>query len=172
MLVAIALTSIIGTAATMSIHQVITGTALSNNHNTVINQVRNAGYWINRDVQMTQPGTGDTTIICGDNTSTGRYELVQLKQKVWEESGLFYTVEREFTYYFPNSTGTQDLHREDYYTSNPAGKTDSIIAKYIDVATTNCTYNEIQELLTLNITASYHGVTRSRTYEIALRRTI
>ncbi len=54
LIIAIALTGIIGAAATMSIHQVITSTALSNNENTAINQVRNASYWISRDAQMAQ----------------------------------------------------------------------------------------------------------------------
>jgi len=54
LLVAVALTGIVAAAATMSIHQVITSTALSNNQNIAINQVRNAGYWISRDAQMAQ----------------------------------------------------------------------------------------------------------------------
>jgi len=54
LIIALALTGIIGTAATMSVHQVILGTALGNNYNTAINQVRDAGYWISRDALMAQ----------------------------------------------------------------------------------------------------------------------
>lgn len=54
LIIAIALTGIIAAAATMSIDQVITSTALGNNYNTAINQVRNAGYWVSRDALMAQ----------------------------------------------------------------------------------------------------------------------
>ena len=54
LIIVIALTGIIAAAATMAIHQVLTGTALSNDINTAVNQVRNAGHWISRDAQMAQ----------------------------------------------------------------------------------------------------------------------
>jgi len=54
LIIALALTGIISAAAATSIHQVITGTALGNNYNTAINQVRDAGYWISRDALMAQ----------------------------------------------------------------------------------------------------------------------
>ncbi len=54
LIIAIALTGIIAAAAATSIHQVISGTALGNNYNTAINQVRNAGYWVSRDALMAQ----------------------------------------------------------------------------------------------------------------------
>ncbi len=54
LIIAVALTGIIGAAATVSIHQVIATTALSNNQNTAINQVLHAGYWITRDALMAQ----------------------------------------------------------------------------------------------------------------------
>ncbi len=54
LIIALAITGIISAAAATGIHQVILGTALSNNYNTAINHVRDAGYWISRDALMAQ----------------------------------------------------------------------------------------------------------------------
>lgn len=55
LLAAIALTGIIGGAIAMGITQTFSGNMLSNNQKTAINNVRNAGDWLVRDVQQAQP---------------------------------------------------------------------------------------------------------------------
>jgi len=52
LLLVLGLTGLIAAVATMSISQMFTTAAISNDQNTAINQVRNAGHWISRDVQM------------------------------------------------------------------------------------------------------------------------
>jgi len=53
-LVATAITGFIGVGITMAASQVLNINALSINHITVLKQVENATYWINRDAQMAQ----------------------------------------------------------------------------------------------------------------------
>jgi len=94
LLLVIALTGIIGAAATMSIHQIFTGTALSNDQNTAINQVRNAGHWISRDVQMAKTVVPDNnnlaeflTLSWSNWNDTEQYEVIY-KLEDYGSSGL------------------------------------------------------------------------------------
>lgn len=54
LLLAIALTGVISVAAAIGIHQITTGVSQVNNSMAVLNQARNAGYWVNRDGQMAE----------------------------------------------------------------------------------------------------------------------
>jgi len=54
MMIALAISGIIMTAATMTIFQVINGSGRTSNHMVALRQVQNAGYWISYDVQMSQ----------------------------------------------------------------------------------------------------------------------
>ncbi|MBA7503661.1 hypothetical protein ES706_02272 [subsurface metagenome] len=181
LLVAIAIAAVVGATVTVCIQQVMAKTVFSNNQLTTLNQVRNVGYWINHDVVMSQPG--EVWVITGDDPSTDRYELLQLKRKVWNETERDYSsYVCNFTYYFLDNTGIQDLHREDYNaTTSPPGITDIIIAQYIDVANTNCTYEppdeegETKGSITLNVTARYpeegNSVVKTKTFQISFRLT-
>ena len=60
-IIAIAVTSLIGVGVTAAIFNTLSVNALSSNHLTVLKQIENAAHWINRDVQMSQtvqPGGG------------------------------------------------------------------------------------------------------------------
>ncbi|MBN1366562.1 MAG: type II secretion system protein [Dehalococcoidales bacterium] len=52
LVIVLAIVGILGTAVVMSITQVFQGSLFSNNHNTAMNNVRNAGEWMSRDVLM------------------------------------------------------------------------------------------------------------------------
>lgn len=54
LLIVIAISGIISSAASMTIFQVFNGSARSSNHMTAIKQVQNAGYWVSHDAQMAQ----------------------------------------------------------------------------------------------------------------------
>jgi prepilin-type N-terminal cleavage/methylation domain-containing protein len=54
LMLAMAVTGIITGVITMTILQVVTSTARTNNHMTAVRQAQNAGYWLSRDVQMAQ----------------------------------------------------------------------------------------------------------------------
>jgi len=74
LIVALAIASVIGVAATMTAHQLITIPVISNDSNTAINQVRNAVNWINRDVQSATP----------DSINTTSPKFLSLDQMEWE----------------------------------------------------------------------------------------
>ncbi len=60
-LVAVAISGLIGAGLTMTAVQVMNVNSLANNHVVVVKQVENAAYWLNRDVRMAQiiqPGGG------------------------------------------------------------------------------------------------------------------
>jgi len=170
LLVAIAIAAVVGVSITVCIQQVMVQTVFSNNQLTALNQVRNVGYWINHDVVMSQPGT--EYVITVDNFTTARYELLQLSKNEYPEVGKV----RRFTYYFPSNTGFQDLHREDYNVTT-TNKTDIVIAQYVDVANTNCIYVEPESgenftpYISLNVTAQYNNVVKSKTFQIGFRVT-
>jgi len=180
LLVAIAIAAVVGVSITVCIQQVMGQTVFSNNHMTALNQVRNVGYWINHDVVMSQPGT--EYVITGDNSTTARYELLQLSRSEWNETKGKLVDICNYTYYFlksPYEEEFQDLHRE---VSNPTtGITDIIIAQYIDVANTSCTYEppdeegETKGSITLNVTARYpeegNSVVKTKTFQISFRLT-
>ena len=142
LVIALALTGIIGTAATMSIHQIITGAALANNHNTAINQVRNAGYWISRDAQMAQ-------IV---NATPGDSKILELTWVEWE--GTVHTVDYVLQ---------GDKLRRDYDGQQ------TLIAQYIDPAKSSCHWDEVEKVLSVNITAEVSGKTEARTFQIKPR---
>jgi prepilin-type N-terminal cleavage/methylation domain-containing protein len=141
LIIAIALIGIIGAAATMSIHQVIFGSALSNDWNTAINQVRNAEYWISRDALMANPKTVDD--------SPGDPKLLQLTWQEW--SGTPHTV----TYTLQDSMLKRKYDdQETLIAQNIEPKQDGITWCQWDGTT-----------LTVTITATVGGKSETRTFE-------
>lgn len=146
MLVAIALTSIIGTAAIMAIHQVLIGTVLSNDQNTVINQVRNAGYWIEHDVLMAQ-----------SVNASGESEFsLTLTWTDWDGDA------HQVVYGLEGSPGElKRLQRQEAI--NDAQVTTTTVGRYIDADNTSCHWDG--EVLTVNITAQVGDKTETRTFQ-------
>lgn len=144
LLIAIALTGIIGAAAGMSIHQVIIGTALSNDRNTAVNQVRNAGYWISRDTQMAQ------TV----NDNPGDPKFLELTWVEWD--GTVHTV------YYALQGDKLRRHYDGQQT---------LIAQYIKPkgAGTDCHWDEVEKVLSVNITAEVSGKTETRAFQVKPR---
>jgi len=146
MLVAIALTSIIGTAAIMAIHQVLIGTVLSNDQNTVINQVRNAGYWIEHDALMAQ-----------SVNASGESEFsLTLTWTDWDDDAhqVVYGLE-------PSPGELKRLQRQE--TINDTQVTTTTVGRYIDADNTSCHWDG--EVLTVNITAQVGDKTETRTFQ-------
>jgi prepilin-type N-terminal cleavage/methylation domain-containing protein len=173
LLIAIAIAAVVGASITVCIQQVMAKTVFSNNQLTTLNQVRNVGYWINHDVVMSQPGT---EYVIANGTAVernGRYELLQLKRSEWNETESKSLAICNYTYYFlksPYEEEFQDLHREDYNVTAGITK-DIVIAQYIDVNNTSCSYNSTSNLITLNVTAQYNNVVKSKTFQIGFRLT-
>ena len=160
LIIVIALTGIISTAAAMSIHQIFTGTAFSNDQNTAINQVRNAAYWISRDAQMAQPDE-----IKGSNLTLGRF--LQLK---WNSFDSNTTHAVNYTLEDMPGNGLKKLKRSE--TINSDSLTNTLIAQYIkpmEEEETWCSWNSTEKILTVNITAQVGGRTEKRTFQVEPR---
>jgi len=149
-LVVIALTGIISAAAAMSIHQVFTGTASSNDQNTVINQVRNAAYWIVRDGQMAKT--------VNDNPEAPKF--LELTWGSWNGSESY-----NVTYELLDSSGGLKVLQRNYDGQQ------MLIAQYIkpEGAGTDCHWDEVERVLSLNITAEVNDKTETRTFQVKPR---
>jgi len=144
LIIVIALTGIIAAAATMAIHQVITGTALSNDLNTAVNQVRTAGHWISRDAQMAKPDkVQDSGTLVADD------ELLYLEWQDWE--GTAHTV----AYTLQGGELLRD---------------GQLIAQYIEPKQEGITWCDWDgTTLTVNITAEVSGKKETRTFQVKPR---
>jgi len=147
LLVAIAIAGIIGAAATMAVHQVITIPIISNTQNTAINNVRNAVHWISRDAVMAN----------NVDASPAGGEFLKLTWNSYDGSS------HNCTYDLLDSLGGLKELRRDY-----DGQQTSI-AQYIDPHNTNCNWNELERTLTVTITATVGDETEARTFEVQPR---
>lgn len=158
LLLVIALTGIIGTVAAMSIHQILTGTVHSNDQNTAINQVRNAGYWISRDAQMAED-------ICFNNTSPEEFLILKWTQWGYDEPSVYHSV----TYSF-EKISQEGLGRfKRTHTATDGTREEAFIADHIYYNTTSANYTS--PVLTVQITAKIGDATETRQYEITRRPT-
>ena len=153
LLIAIALTGIIGAAAGMSIHQVIIGTALSNDLNTAVNQVRNAGHWISRDVQMAKP---NLIVVNNDPAEQNFLELT-----IWEDASGSTTHAVIYT-----------LQDGELWRDYDGGTTDTLIAQYVaskQGGVTWCDWDPDSGLLSVTISAQVGQKTETRAFEVKPR---
>ena len=152
MLIAVAIAGIIGAAATMAVHQVITIPTISNDHNIAINQVRNAVHWISRDAVAAQ------TV----NATLSNPKFLELTRTDWDDDELHTT-----TYSFESMPdGLNNLKRSE--TDNTGTKTITI-AQYIEskaTGITECSWDAINGVLTVTITATVNDITETREFEV------
>jgi prepilin-type N-terminal cleavage/methylation domain-containing protein len=149
LIIVVALIGMISAAATTAIHQVLTGTALSNDLNTAVNQIHNAGHWISQDVQMAKPGS-DTIV---DSSQLDDPDFLQLT--IWEDA-------------------TGDTTHTVMYTLQDGKllRDGQLIAEYIQPkqeGVTWCDWDEATLLLTATITAQVGEEIETRTFEVKPR---
>ena len=163
LIIALAIASAIGAATVLTAHNLITIPSMSNNSNTAINQVRNAVNWINKDVQGAAPSTVD------DSPSAPGFFSISLQE--WD-SGTWST--HTITYSLEDMAGTiglRELWRYDDYNSVT---TSNIIAQYIEpeeLGVTECSWDDINSMLTVTITATVGDETKTRTFQVKPRPT-
>ena len=145
LVIAIAITAVLGAAVTSAIAQVLNMNARSSNHMVAIRQVQNAGYWVSRDAQMSQRV----------NTSlSGKF--LRLEWTGWDNAAHWveYTLEDA-------PGGLKNLLRN--YDGNSL-----VVAQYVDPANTSRAYSSGK--LTFTVTASVGDAARrgieTRTYEM------
>ncbi len=155
LLVAIAITGLITGGLTMTIFQVFTVNALSNNHMLAVRQVQNAGYWVSRDAQMAQD-------VAPDPGGTG-FPLI-LTWTDWE-TGDVYQV--EYTLDLVDNKLQRSYSVDD---GSTVVTTETIVAQFIDSAETDLNFTDGK--LTLTVTAALSGwqpASETRTYEVIPR---
>lgn len=153
---ALALIGVIGVVVTMATHQVIFGTARSTNHNTAINQVRNAGYWIEKDAQMSLPSKIEV------NNNAEDPQFIHLEWKRWE-SGDWHWYTIDYTLEDMSGTGLKKLKRD--YDGQQ-----TLIAQYIkpkESGVTECYWDG--ETLKVKISAKVGNKMEERTFEVKPR---
>ncbi len=155
---ALLITVIITAGITMTIFQVISGNARSNNHMIAVRQVQNAGYWVSHDVQMAQ--SVDTT----DDPETTELELVTLTWTDWETGDVHQVV---------YTLADNKLQRSS--SVNDESPTVTFAAEFVDPDNTSCAFDG--DVLTLTITVTVGSgepqeASETRIYEIMPRPSV
>jgi hypothetical protein len=143
MIIALAITTLLGTVITVSLWQTITIDGSSNKHMTAISQVENAIFYLNRDIQMSIPtATSSFPLILTSGADTITYSLIS-----------------------PHDGSPAYLQR------NKNGVTQSV-ASYIntDSTLTSCFYSGGKLTVTITITTGgFMSSTESRTLVVTPR---
>jgi prepilin-type N-terminal cleavage/methylation domain-containing protein len=150
LLVALSIAAFVTAAASMTIITMMRLSPQTNNWAIALRQVQDAGYWISRDVLMSDnvtPGTGDT--------------FLTLTVPEWD-SGLGKVVNKEIVYQFETLSGQRWLTR----THSTGGKT--AIAQYISIPTPP-DYDPNNRTLTFTITATSGNVPVIKQYKATQR---
>ena len=155
LIVALAIASAIGVAATMTAHNMITIPYMSNNSNTAINEVRSAVSWINRDVQGADPN------FVNDAPASPGLFSISLQQ--WN-SGVWIT--HNITYSLEDMAGTE---MKQLWRDYDNGTKRNPIAQFIDPDNTSCSWDSAENILSVTITAAVSEETETRTFQVKTR---
>ena len=161
LLVTVAITAVVGTAATIATNQVCRSTGHSNNRITVVRQVQNAGYWINRDAQMAH------NVVADGLTPP---DFLVLTWTEWDDNNdpIYHSV----TYYFEDLTnGIGKLKRSHW--SSAGVNEETLIAEYIyynpnDPLETSKT-GYVSPEITIELTSVSDDARETREYKISRR---
>ncbi|MBM3143277.1 MAG: prepilin-type N-terminal cleavage/methylation domain-containing protein [Chloroflexi bacterium] len=161
LLVGIAIAVFVVGAASMTVITMMRLSPQSNNWAIALRQVQNTGYWISRDVQMSQ---GNIDIDPDPDT------FLTLTVPEWDEdSGA--VVPKQFVYEFEDMSGERWLVRTESIGGSIVGQT--AIAQYISMPDTTAIYNYDAPsqigTLTFTIKAISGNVPVTRDYEAAQR---
>jgi prepilin-type N-terminal cleavage/methylation domain-containing protein len=160
LILAICISAIITAFITLTIFQVITGSARTNNHMTAVRQAQSAGYWVSHDAMMAQSIA----------PPAGGFPLT-LTWTEWADGGPNGD-EHEVVYSLVDgaSGGLKSLQRS--YSVNGTTET-SIVAQFIDPTEkdgepqTKCEFAGGK--LTFKVTATVGKQSETRTYEVMPR---
>ncbi len=154
LMLALAISGVLSTGVTMTLFQLVTGSARTSNHMTAVRQVQNAGYWVSRDAQLIQ---GEPDIV---EDGDGQLESVTLSWIDWNDT--LNTV----IYTFEGAAEGMELWRDD-------GVQQALIARFIDPAPakTMCDFTGGVFTFTVTVTvgAGSQEQSESRVYRIVPR---
>ena len=160
-IVALAIIALIGSAASMTIFQIINCTERSSRHMTAVRQVQNAGYWIGRDAQMTES-------VATDNLSDTDFLIMTWTEQDYDGDEIYHSI----TYFFEGlSEGIGKLKRSHW--SSDGANEELLVAEYIyydrddPLNTSNASYQS--PVLTVRLTALFEDTRETREYNINRR---
>jgi prepilin-type N-terminal cleavage/methylation domain-containing protein len=161
LMIALAISGVITGGVTMTIFQVVTGSARTNNHMIAVRQVQNAGYWVSHDAQMAQQ---DPVIV----TNGGELKSITLTWTDWETKDVHTVVY--------SLLADNKLQRE-HVTKNVGGVVIgdevAIVAEYInpDPGKTKCEFTDGALIFTVtaSIGAGSQQQSETRVYKIVPR---
>ena len=141
LLIALAITGLIGGGITMGIFQVTTYNARSTAHMTAVKQVENAIQWISRDAQMAQ-----TVIDYDDPATEDVTEFFVLSWTEWNNDV------RRVAYILEDNELKRNL------TVNPGEPSETVVeavvARYIDPVESSCVWDGATGKLAFTLTAT------------------
>jgi len=161
LIVAAAITALIGVAAATATIQVINGTDRNNNHITAVSQIQNAGHWISHDTNM-----ANEVVIDG---LTPPNFLILNWTELDNDMDLIY---HSATYYFDDLTdGIGKLKRTHW--SSAGANEQNLVANYIyyepDDPENTSQVSYQQPVITLQVTALFGDITEAREYKMKHR---
>ena len=150
LVVAIGIASFIVVGAAVAIFQLITVSDRNGNYMTAYTEVQNAGFSISHDATMAQ------AVAVDDPAAFITMDWVDWEGDIHE---IVYTLE-------DGSGGLKELWRA--YSINDVAQANMRVARYIDPGT-NCSWDAVESVLTLVVTAEVGDETATRTYNIEPR---
>lgn len=145
-LVAIVIASVLGTGVLATFSQTIRGNITVKNQLTTVNNVRNAGYWLTRDIQMSQYMSNWPSSFALPNTDP-------LKNKLdLERSDFYYVASVSILYKITYKIDGTDLQRTEYK----------------DITGTGNSYEQQSQVIVANNIASISGQYNSTTSIISI----
>lgn len=161
--VAVAIMGAIGATAAMAVNQVSRGTEYSNNSITAVQQVKNAGYWISRDVQKAHS-------VIAENLTAPEFMIIEWTEWDEHDNPIYHTIK----YLIEDlNDGIGKLTR-DHWSSDGVNRR-TFIAEYVyyhpgDLdKTTKVDYTNPE--ITLKLTVIFKKAQESREYRIIRRPT-
>ena len=153
LLIAILLTGIVATAITGTILYVLNVNFSTANRMTAVRQVRNVGFWISPDVQMAK-----------NVTPGGPSDFLTLTWTEWETG-----YSHEITYSLEDMSSGEFKILLRSHSVNDGVPTVTPVAEYIDPAETDCDWDEANDILTFEVTATVGGQSETRVYKVQPR---
>jgi prepilin-type N-terminal cleavage/methylation domain-containing protein len=151
LLIALAIASSVVAGAALAIFQLITTPERNSNYMTAFTQVQNAGFSISRDAVQARNVTVDGS------------SFLTLDWKDWDDN----THEAVYTLK-DASDELKELWRT--YSINGSPPETMVVAEYlVGPPGTSCSWDDIENVLTLNVTAQVGDKTATRTYKVEPR---
>ncbi len=161
LLIAMAITALIGGASTIALRQIYGGTDRNNNSITAVRQIENAGFWISRDAQR-------ALSIATDNLTPP--DFITLNWTEWDDGGnpIYYSV----IYSFGNITANIGRLKRTYWSSAGANQQTLVgLNLYYNPGDSNNTSKAMFQspVLTVRLASILGKARESREYRIVHR---